>query len=504
MSASQATSARRDEERVPVVVAAGQHTARSGGVDVLDLAEAAGRRALELAPAVADRIERLSFVDALSSSGKAPAAALARRLGLRAPVREKSTVGGNTPQWLVTRAAADIAAGRLRATLIAGAEAIASRRQGVPPPDDADEAEGPDQLVGDDRPGTSPEEAAIGLHLPAHVYPMLESVRAHRRGRTHGAHRRALARLLAPFTEVAAAHPHAWFREARTADEIAEPGPDNRVTAEPYTLRMNAILSVDQGAALLVTSLATARAAGVADRAVFVWAGAEANDAWFVPSRQHLDESPGIAAATGAALGAAGLDADHLERIELYSCFPIAVEMAVDALGLAADDPRGLTVTGGLPYFGGPGNNYTTHGIATLTDLLREHGGTGLATGLGWFATKHAAGVYGATPPPDGFRRGETARAQQHIDDAALEVAGAHDGEARVAAATVVYDRDGRAVAAPAHLDLPDGRRLPAAAHPDQLPELAGAQLVGARVHVSGEVPTYRVLEPPPSTGEPS
>ena len=492
------------EETIPVVVAAGQHTARDGGVDVLDLAERAARAALEQAPRLADDLQRLSFVDSLSSSGKSPAAALARRLSLDCREHERSTVGGNSPQALVTRAATDIAAGRLSTVLIAGAEAVASRRQGVPPPADADADDlDPDHVVGDDRDGTCAGEVAIGLLLPAQIYPMLESVRAHRLGRDHATHRAELGRLLAPFTEVADANPHAWFQQARTAEEIAEPGPGNRLTAEPYTLRMNAIINVDQGAALLVTSLAAARRAGVADRAVFVWSGAGATDAWFVPSRPRLDASPGIAAATGAALDAAGLSVDDLDRLELYSCFPIAVEMAADALGVATDDPRGLTVTGGLPYFGGPGNNYTTHGIATLTDLLREEGGTGLATGLGWFATKHAAGMYGASPPPHGFRPGDTAEAQARIDATALTLADAHVGEATVAAATVVYDRDGRVVAAPAYLDLPDGSRLPAAAGSSLLADLAGAELVGARVEVSGEVPTYRVLEPPPPPKEP-
>lgn len=484
-----------------MVVASGQHTARRGGVDVLELAERAAHDALEAADGLAP-IERVSFVDALSSSGKAPAAALSRRLGLSPDVVERSTVGGNTPQWLVTRAAADIAAGRLSATLIAGAEAVASRRQGMPPPQAADDPDlDPDRMVGVDRDGSSPQEAAIGLHLPAHVYPMLESVRAHRLGRTHAEHRAALGGLLAPFTEVAAANPHAWFRRVRTAAELAQPGPGNRVTAEPYTLRMNAILTVDQGAALLVTSLAAARRAGVAERAVFVWSGADAADAWFVPTRPELDRSPGIRAAAGAALAAAGSGIDGIDRLELYSCFPIAVEMAADALGVATDDARGLTVTGGLPYFGGPGNNYTTHGIATLTDLLREHGGTGLATGLGWFATKHAAGVYGAAPPPAGFRVGDADDAQPRIDAEALPLADAHEGEARVAGATVVYDRAGEVVAAPAYLQLPDGRRLPAAADPAQLAELAGAHLVDARVHVRGDPPTYRVTAASPTAG---
>ncbi len=487
------------ESRIPVVVAAGQCVERGGGVDVVDLAARAAGEALDLAPKLADDLDRLSFVDALSPTGKAPAATLARRLGLRPTVVEKSTIGGNTPQWLVARAAADIAAGGLATTLVVGAEAIASRRARTAPSTAPAADLEPDPVVGDGRDGVSPQEAAVGLGLPIHVYPMLESALAHRHGRSHEQQRAELGRLLAPFTEVAAQHPQAWFPAARTADEIARPASDNRLTAEPYTLRMNAVLAVDQGAALLVTSLAAARRAGVADRAVFVWSGAQANDAWFVPTRPELDRSPGIAAAGGAALEAAGIEVDGLDRFDLYSCFPVAVEFATEALGVAVDDPRGLTVTGGLPYFGGPGNNYTTHGIATLTDVLREEGGTGLATGLGWFATKHAVGIYGATPPPRGFVAGDTDGAQAAIDANALELADTHEGNAVVDAATVAYDREGAVTAAPAYLRLPDGRRLVAAANPDELAGLAGAQLVGATVHVSGEVPTYRVSSAPPT-----
>lgn len=483
--------------RVPVVVAAGQSTERDGGVVVGELAERAAWQALEAVPRLADDVQRLSFVDALSPTGTSPAGILARRLGLPGARVEKSTIGGNTPQWLVTRAAADIAAGRLETTLVVGAEAIASRRSGTPPVDDEASDLGPDPVVGDDRDGTSPQERAVGLGLPIHVYPMLESVLAYRAGRDHDRQRAHLGRLLAPFTEAAAAHPHAWFPTPRTPEQIARPASDNRLIAEPYTLRMNAVLAVDQGAAVVVTSLAAARRAGTADRAVFVWSGAEANDAWYVPSRPNLARSPGIATAVGATLRAGGADVDDVDRFDLYSCFPVAVELAAEALGLAHEDPRGLTVTGGLPYFGGPGNNYTTHGIATITDALREDGGLGLVTGLGWFATKHAAGLYGSTPPPAGFRWADTRAEQAAIDAAALGLADTHDGPAVVDAATVAYDRDGAVTSAPAYLRLPDGRRLVAAAHGDELQHLAGARLVGARVHVDGDVPTYRLSAEP-------
>jgi acetyl-CoA C-acetyltransferase len=315
---------------------------------------------------------------------------------------------------------------------------------------------------------------------------------------------------MAPFTEVAAANPYAWFPEVRSADEIATPSPDNRIVCEPYTKRMTAFLGSDQSAALIVCSLAEARRAGVADRAVFVWAGAEAVDVRFVASRPDPGRSPAIRAAGSALFDAATVAAgrtlgvDDLARTDLYSCFPSAVQMAAEALGIALDDARGLTVTGGLPYFGGPGNNYTTHGIATLCDLLREGGGgtrLGLATGLGWFVTKHALGLYGTTPPPSGFHRGDTSAAQAAIDASAVEVAEGLDAPeaATVVAATVWRDNNGTAAGAPVVARLADGRQMAVAPADDDVVVAMGATdmpgLVGASVVVQAGEPRYRLPE---------
>ena len=177
------------------------------------------------------------------------------------------------------------------------------------------------------------------------------------------------------------------------------------LVAEPYTKLMTAFLGVDQGAALIVCSLEAARASGMDDGAVFVWSGADVNDVWFPTARPDLGSSPAIAEAVGAALGANGLGVDDLCALDLYSCFPVAVEMAAEALGVRLDDHRGLTVTGGLPYFGGPGNDYAMHSIAAMVDVLRtDPGSKGLVTALGWYITKHSMGVYSTEPPPGGFR----------------------------------------------------------------------------------------------------
>jgi acetyl-CoA C-acetyltransferase len=253
------------------------------------------------------------------------------------------------------------------------------------------------------------------------------------------------------------------------------------------------MFSVDQGAAVIVTSLAAARRAGADDGAVFCWSGAECTEVWFPAARPDPGTAPAMAACTAAALGAAGTGVDDLVALDLYSCFPCAVGLGAAALGLAPGDRRGLTVTGGLPYFGGPGNDYSLHAVATMVDRLRHGGGTGLVTALGWYLTKHAAGVYGADPPPRGWQRADTAPAQAAIDATAVEIATDPTGPAVVLASTVVNGRQGEVTAAPVIARLPDGRHAAVAAHETELPGLATRSLVGARIDLGGTPLRYRI-----------
>jgi len=524
-----------DESRVPVVVATGQSIERDANVTALDLAARAVDEAFGAAPGLRARVQKVSVVNILSDVGPAPGTALAVRTGL-APLRtEVTTIGGNSPQWLVNRAAAAVAAGELETVVVVGAEAQHTARaqaqrgqaqrgqaqrgqaqrgqaqrgqahgaagdvipgdgpaSGHPPAPDRSE---PDPVVGDDRAGVGPAELNAGLITPVHVYAMFESVIAARAGRTPAEHRAELGTLMAPFTEVAAANPFAWYPEVRSASELAAVSSDNRLVAEPYTKRMCAALHVNQGAAVVVTSLAAARRAGVADGAVFCWSGAQAADVWFPSARPDPGSSPGYRAAAEAALDAAGLGVDDIAAFDLYSCFPCAVDMAVEVLGLARDDRRGLTVTGGLPYFGGPGNNYSLHAVATMVQRLRQNGGTGLVSALGWYATKHAVGVYGAAPSTRGWRLGDTTDAQRAIDATAVPVATEAGGPAVVVASTVVSARDGTVTGAPVIARLPDGRHVVAAAETGELAALAGCNLVGREISLSGQggtPPRYRI-----------
>jgi hypothetical protein len=184
-------------------------------------------------------------------------------------------------------------------------------------------------------------------------------------------------------------------------DELITPEDGNRMIAYPYTKLLTANMQVDQGAALLMCSVAAAEAAGIPrDRWVFPLAGADADDHWFLSHRLDFHSSPAIRLAGASSLSLAGLAIEDVAHVDLYSCFPSAVEIGAAELGLPDDDPaRPLTLTGGLTFGGGPGNNYGTHAIAALTDTLRNDPGSfGLVTGLGWYMTKHSVGIYGTEP----------------------------------------------------------------------------------------------------------
>jgi acetyl-CoA C-acetyltransferase len=216
----------------------------------------------------------------------------------------------------------------------------------------------------------------------------------------------------------------------------------------PYPKLCTANMQVDQGAGSIVCSAEAARAAGVPEeRWVFPLAGADANDHWFISERAELHRSPAIRLAGAAALEGAGLGIDDVASIDLYSCFPAVVQMAAAELGLAIDDPaRPLTLTGGLTFGGGPGNNYTSHGIARAVGALRDApGSAALVTGLGWYATKHSVGVYASRPPAHAGGRPFAWRNVQpdvdalprcRVDPEAL-------GPVRVETYTVTFDREG-------------------------------------------------------------
>lgn len=486
------------DDRTPIVVGVGQLTQRDVepalALEPVALMASAARIAAADAGAgerLLRTVDRLAVVNVLSFPyGNAPRL-LAERVGARPAEEIYTTIGGNTPQWLVNVMAARIAAGEAEVVLLAGGEAMRTvtraRRERARLAWGG--GEGTPTVLGDARDGTSPHELTHGLALPTAVYPLFENAIRARRGWTLDEHRRRLGVLCSRLAAVAAGNPHAWFRDRPTPDAIATVTPENRLIGFPYPKRMNAIMEVDQGAAVILTSVGRARALGIpSSRWVYVRGGADAHDHWLVSARVDYATSPAIRAVGQTALAAAGVTIDAIDCFDLYSCFPCAVQIARDMLGVPEDDARPLTVTGGLPYFGGPGNDYSMHGIASLCDRLRDGGGTtGLVSAVGWYLTKHAVGVYATTPPSRPYARVDGAALQATVDaEPSPVLAAAAQGRGTIETYTVLHGRDGEPVRGIVIGRLDDGRRFLANTPADRttLESLLRGEAIGRRGRV--------------------
>jgi acetyl-CoA C-acetyltransferase len=477
----------------PVLVGVGQWSERrddpATAASPVEILGAAARRAADDAgagKALLEALDTLAVVNVTAWRMADPPSLLADALGIAPARRLATSIGGNTPTMLVNRFAREIAAGRCDAALVAGCDVFftmrRARKRGITLawPTGGD---GRSELVGDDSSPLLDVEIRHGLVPPSSVYPLFENAWRARRGWSLDEHRRRLGALLAPMTEVAAANPHAWFPVRRSAEEIVTPAPANRMVAFPYTKYMNAVLEVDQGAAVILCSRARARALGVPDeKLVYWWGGGDAKeDPWSVAERPDLSRSPGVARAGGAALAEAGVAIGDIEHFDLYSCFPCAVQLARDALGVADDDPRPVTLTGGLPYAGGPGNAYTLHSMARAVERLRAAPGTrALVTGVGWFLSKHSAGVFGTTPRPGGAPAiGSVAVAPSTAAPVPLAE---EPAAGTVETYTVLFDREGAPVRGIVLARLADGRRAVANTPPDRalLEALAARDPIGS------------------------
>eukprot|EP01065_Artemidia_motanka_P035491 TRINITY_DN43397_c0_g1_i1.p1 TRINITY_DN43397_c0_g1~~TRINITY_DN43397_c0_g1_i1.p1 ORF type:complete len:555 (+),score=143.00 TRINITY_DN43397_c0_g1_i1:49-1713(+) len=383
-------------------------------------------------------------------------------------------MGGNSPQYCVNHAAEAIAAGRVRGpVLVAGAEALASLEKGMAEGwhykkagkgDPAKRMEswvdvcaaGPDGggreqplfINADIDPFCWPE-IRHGLVSPPLQFSVLEIALQHKLGRTRAEHGAAMARLLSGLSEVGARDPvNSWFPKVRTVDEIASVSSSNRMVAGQYTKKNCPTMSVNQGAALIVMSRGEARRLGVPDeKVVYLHASADG----FSPgtgmyTRASFDDVPEMRATLREVVRAAGVTepAREIDYFDLYSCFPVAVTYACEYLGIDPEtvDASRLTQTGGLPFHGGPGNNYVTHSIAAMVEKLRsEPGKRGLITALGGECQKHSAGVYGTAPPKQPYRRRPLAEYAAGV--ANVPAANNPDGMGVVDGYTMDYKKDG-------------------------------------------------------------
>ncbi|MCV7215727.1 acetyl-CoA acetyltransferase [Mycobacterium crocinum] len=410
------------DSRTPVIVGVGQFTERIDdpdyrGMSAVELATEAVRAALadtgaDVA-AVAKAIQvfaGLRQFEICTPFASAPLGcsdnyirSVAQRVGADPARAVLESIGGNGSQKLVTEFAAEIAAGDIEVALILGSENGSTLKTFATRDDKPDHSE----TVGgqlDDR-GYGFEQymseytAGHGLTGAPVQYGLLDNARRARLGLSVEEYRLKMAELFAPFSKVAAKNPFSSSPVERTVEELVTVTADNRMICDPYPRLMVARDTVNQGAAALLMSVAAARKLGVPEEKwVYLHGHADQREQDLL-DREDLSVSYSSKQAVAEALRVAGIGIDDVATFDLYSCFPFPVFVVCDDFGLAADDPRGLTLTGGLPYFGGPGNSYSLHGIAETVAAMRDKPGAfGLVGANGGIMSKYSVGVYSTTP----------------------------------------------------------------------------------------------------------
>ena len=393
------------DDRIPVIVGVGEITDRpkeiADGLEPLALLEQALNRAEQDSGArLLGEIDSLDIVNFLSWRYRDPEILLSDRLGIKPNHAYYGPVGGESPIRYLHEAAQRIARGECSVAAVCGAEAQSSatkaQRAGIDLPWTPFAHDVPEPKRG--AAFQKPIAVQLGVFRPIAVYPFYEAATSAHWGQSPRQAMAESSQLWSRYSDVAAQNPNAWLKRRVSPEEITTPSPDNRLIAWPYTKLMVANPTVNMGGAVLMTSLAKARAAGVAqDRLVHVWGGASAQEPPDYLIRDQFYESHPQNAVLKAVMDLVGGDGRRFDAIELYSCFPCVPKMARRTLGLGADVQP--TVTGGLTFFGAPLNTYMTHAACAMVRRLREGAKLGLLYGQGGFVTKHHALVLSRQAP---------------------------------------------------------------------------------------------------------
>lgn len=459
--------AKTPQDNTPILIGVGQHTEKGADPALasspMGIAAEAAKMAIidtgcrQLAASIDTIAITRIFPDSYlkpripNPFGRAenPPRAVARRLGANPERAIYGTIGGNTPQQTISEFAERISNKEIGVALLAGSEATKTAqlavRSGIQLDwQESDSGSLEDRGLGD--PMSTEHEKIHGITAPVVAYPLFENAIRGALGNSISEHMLAMGQLFEPFTKVAANNPFSFYGTERSAQELARVTAENRMISFPYPKWMNSMDSVNQGAAVIMTSVGQARALGInPNRWVYLHGCGEANDKIMLSDRVNYHSSPAMKLNSQKAFEMANKKMSDMAFIDIYSCFPSAVEIACEALGIQPDDERGLTVTGGLPFFGGPGNNYSTHAVATMVPMLRRNPSKfGLISANGGRLTKHATGIYSATPSLGHWQREAPSSYQNQIAlQASPKLILEPSGNGVVETYTVVCDRSG-------------------------------------------------------------
>ncbi len=370
-----------------------------------------------------------------------PGRAIADAVGAEA--RSVLAEVGVLQQTILTWACDAIASGDADAVLVVGFEAkrrdLLAAREGIEL--HVTDAPGPpDELLLPHGDILTRAEIERDLAVPAHQYAIVDNALRHADGLDHAQHLDRLGQLWSGFAAVARDDASAIDRSAPTPSEITTPVPANRMIASPYTKRLCSQWNVDQAIALLFTSAESADAHGIArDTWTFPVLAAESNHMAVMPARAELHRSPATRLLGDALRDATGLEPGQVDHLDLYSCFPAAVQVQARELGIGLDRP--LTVTGGMTFFGGPLNSYVLHATATMAGKLHEADApTGLVTSVSGMLTKAGLGLWSAGPPTDPWHSIDVSTEAEEATEL-RPWDGDATGSGQIVAATVVHHR---------------------------------------------------------------
>ena len=491
------------DRRSPCLIGVAHHTWHAddvgdlGAPEPLEMWELVARQAGEDAgtPEIFSELERLDVVYSQSWQYDNPVARLSERLGATPATGIYSGIGGSVPQTLLNGAATSILQGELDVAMVVGAEALATIRR---------------LKKNDQRPNWSyppAEKQPFPMDIPYHPAEISHSIfqayltfalfdnarRAHQQHSTTE-YATELGELMAPMSEIAATNPDAWFPTARTPSEISQPSASNRMVAFPYTKLMTAIMDVDMAAALILVSDEKADRLGVPqEKRVYLRSWASAADPFYVGERRDLWRSPAMKAVTSSVLAQGGNSIDDVAHFDFYSCFASSLGFALDAAGLDQKEfssplrSRSLSVTGGLPYHGGPGSNYMTHSLATMAQRLRnDPDSLGYVSGVGMHMTKHVGALWSATPGPVSPPNLPAIQDKTAQDLEVVTLRESFTGSAQVATYSILHGREGTPEWGALVCDLADGSRCYARLEdPDSLVFAEDNELIGTTVLLS-------------------
>ncbi|MFX1339604.1 MAG: hypothetical protein ACFFDK_13410, partial [Promethearchaeota archaeon] len=475
----------------PIIVGAAQYTQPKDiaqPLDPLSLIVKTCRKALmdSGAEEIKEYIDSVYMININSWSYEDAPGELSKIIGIKPIQKIFLPDGGDSPQMLVNRAAKAISTGKSQAILITGGEASYSiyRAQKGEIILNWPERKTPKYMEDNLWNGTSDFENKYGMIFPSCSYALFESALLGKSGRSIEEHRLHMGKLFEHYSKIASKNPYAWSQKFYSADEITIPSPQNRKVIYPYTKHMCSNLYVDQSGTLIMTNNQIAEELQIdTDKWVYLMGGADFKNIFNISQRPRLFDSPAAREGSRIALEQAGLSLSDIDKFDIYSCFPSIVQILMNEIGISEEDPRDLTITGGLPYFGGPWSNYSIHAIITAVHLIREHPSKKIMiVANGGYNTKQSFGIYGNKPPVISWEDRDDKEIQKQILMNALpEPVKKASGHLTIEAYTIYYERNGTPKRGIVIGYLDDGNRTLARIEdePERLEELENEELIG-------------------------